>query len=56
MGIDPPFEAFRCPTDSERPEAKSTILDFVRRLDALVDFLAQTGDALAAEWDHRDGV
>jgi hypothetical protein len=53
-GIDPAFHAFRCPTDSERPEAvKSSVLEFVGRLDVLVDLLAQTADSLAAEWDLR---
>jgi hypothetical protein len=53
-GIDAPFRAFRCPADSERPEAaKSAILEFLRRLDAVVELLAQTADALAAEWELR---
>jgi hypothetical protein len=52
--IDPPFHAFRCPADSERPEAvRSTVLNFVHRLDALVELLNRTADALAAEWDLR---
>lgn len=29
------------------------VLDFVSRMDALVDLLARTADALAAEWDLR---
>lgn len=53
-GIDAPFQVFRCPADSEPPDAvKVTILDFVRRLDALIGLLEQTADALAAEWDLR---
>jgi hypothetical protein len=53
-GIDAPFQAFRCPDDSERPEAvKSTVLDFVHRLDALLELLERTADGLAAEWDLR---
>jgi hypothetical protein len=52
--IDAPFHAFRCPTDPERPEiGKSAVLTFVHGLDALVELLAQTADALAAEWDLR---
>jgi hypothetical protein len=53
-GIDPTFHAFRCPADPERPDAKATVLSFVRRLDALVELLAQTADSLAAEWDLRN--
>jgi hypothetical protein len=53
-GIDPAFDAFRCPANPERPEMlKSTVLDFVRRLDSVLELLAQTADALAAEWDLR---
>jgi len=53
-GIDPAFDAFCCPANPERPEAvKSAVLEFVRRLDALVELLAQTADSLAAEWDLR---
>jgi hypothetical protein len=53
-GIDPPFDAFRCPTDSELPEVvKSTVLEFVRRMDLLLELLETTADALAAEWDLR---
>lgn len=52
--IDPTFQAFRCPANPEHPEtAKSTVLEFVGRLDVLVDLLAQTADSLAAEWDLR---
>ena len=48
------FQAFRCPASPERPEAvKSAVLEFVRRLDSLVELLAQTADSLAAEWDLR---
>jgi hypothetical protein len=53
-GIDAPFQTFRCPADSERPEAvRSTVLNFVHRLDALVELLERTADALAAECDLR---
>jgi hypothetical protein len=52
--IDATFQAFRCPAVPERPETvRSAVLEFVRRLNALVDLLAQTADALAAEWDLR---
>jgi hypothetical protein len=55
-GIDPPFDAFRCPTDSGGPEAvKSAVLGFVRRLDTVLDLLERTADGLAAEWDLRSG-
>lgn len=53
-GIDPACDAFRCPDNPERPEAvKSAVLEFVRRLDALVQLLSQTADSLAANWDLR---
>lgn len=53
-GIDRTYHAFRCPADLERPEMlRSGVLAFVRRLDALVELLASTADALAAEYDMR---
>ena len=52
--IDPSFQAFRCPANPDGAEpVKSAFLEFVRRLDVLVDLLAQTADSLAAEWDLR---
>ena len=58
--IDPDFHAFRCPTDRLEPDAAASGLTisgrrFVRRLDALLDLLDGTVDALAAEWDSRSG-
>jgi hypothetical protein len=32
---------------------KSTVLEFVRRLDTLLELLERTADGLAAEWDLR---
>lgn len=56
-GIDASFWAFRCPANPERREAlKSSALEFVRRLDALLELLAETADALAAEWDLRSDL
>lgn len=52
-GIDPASDAFRCPADSEPGAVKSAVVDFVRRLDDVVELLAQTADSLAAEWDLR---
>ena len=53
-GIDPDFHAFRCPADSGGPEVvKSAVLEFVRRLDTLLELLERTADGLAAEWDLR---
>jgi hypothetical protein len=53
-GIDPIFDAFRCPADSGGPDvAKSTALEFVHRLDVLLELLERTADGLAAEWDLR---
>ena len=52
--INATFQVFRCPADPERPEAmKCAVLDFVRRLDALLELLERTADGLAAEWDLR---
>ena len=58
--IDPGFHAFRCPvaggeTDAPAGELTTTVRDFVRRLDAVLDLLDGTADALAAEWDLRSG-
>ena len=57
-GINAPFQAFRCPADPERPEIlKSNVLEFVGRMDALLELLERTADGLAAEWDLRsEGV
>ena len=58
--IDPDFHAFRCPAgpvgpDTPAGELTTTVRDFVRRLDAVLDLLDGTADALAAEWDLRSG-
>lgn len=58
--IDPDFHAFRCPAagvepDAETSDAITTVRQFMRRLDALLDLLDGTSDALAAEWDLRSG-
>jgi hypothetical protein len=53
-GIDASFQAFRCPADPGGQDMlKSTVLEFVRRLDVLLELLAQTADSLAAEFDLR---
>lgn len=52
-GIDSAFDALRCPAASEPEAVKSTVVDFVRRLEDVVELLAQTADSLAAEWDLR---
>lgn len=51
--IDPAFDPFRCPVDFQPEAVKSAVVDFVRRLDDVVELLAQTADSLAAEWDLR---
>jgi hypothetical protein len=58
--IDPDFQAFRCPVAGVEPDAPAgdlttAVRSFVRRLDAVLDLLDVTADALAAEWDLRSG-
>jgi hypothetical protein len=58
--IDPDFHAFRCPAEPVTPDAvpgdlTTAVRSSVRRLDALLDLLDRTADALAAEWDLRSG-
>jgi hypothetical protein len=58
--IEPDFHAFRFPAgpvgpDTPAGELTTTVRDFVRRLDAVLDLLDGTADALAAEWDLRSG-
>jgi hypothetical protein len=56
--VDPGSYSFRFPVSvagqgSDPGQVKPTIREFARRMDALVELLASTGDALAAEWDMR---
>jgi hypothetical protein len=58
--VDADFHAFRCPADPVTPDAvsgdlTSAVREFVHRLDAVLDLLDGTADALAAEWDLRSG-
>ena len=49
--IDAPYRPFRSPIDPAGPAAlKTNLLQFLRRLDALLELLDQTADSLAAEW------
>ena len=60
--VDPGSYVFRLPVSAVGQEdglggGGSTIGDFARRMDALLELLDSTGDALAAEWDLRsEGV
>ena len=49
--IDPAFYSFRYPADPEGPRCE--VLDFIVRLENLVELLEHTADSLAAEWDLR---
>jgi hypothetical protein len=51
-GVDPGFYRFRLPVD---PHAHASFRDFVKKMDALLELLDSTADALAAEWDMRSG-
>ena len=52
--VDPGSYVFRLPVSAEgHGRLKLTISDFARRLDALLELLGSTADALAAEWDMR---
>ncbi len=48
--VDPGSYSLRCPVDLK---SKSSVMEFARRIDAVVSLLESTGDALAAEWDLR---
>jgi hypothetical protein len=48
--VDPGSYAFRCPVD---PQSESSVVEFTKKMDAVIDLLESTGDALAAEWDLR---
>jgi hypothetical protein len=54
--VDPGSYVFRLPVkgqDAVPGGGKLTIREFARRMDALLELLDSTGDALAAEWDLR---
>src|ERR1039457_7185905 len=56
--VDPGSYVFRLPVSAEGQDAvpgggKLTIREFARRMDALLELLDSTADALAAEWDLR---
>jgi hypothetical protein len=56
--VDPGSYVFRLPVSAEAKDSvpgrvKPTIGDFTRRMDALLELLDSTADALAAEWDMR---
>ena len=54
--LDPAFQAFRYPADPERPEmSRRSVLDFVGRLDNILELLERTADSLSVEWDLRSG-
>ena len=56
--VDPGPHAFRYPANAEGQESGPglpafSVREFARRMDALVELLASTTDALAATWDSR---
>jgi hypothetical protein len=56
--VDPGSYVFRLPVKAEGQDfapgrVKQTIRDFARRMDALLELLDSTADALAAEWGMR---
>jgi hypothetical protein len=48
--VDPGMYVFRSPV---APCSQAAVEEFVRKMDALLDLLESTADALAAEWDLR---
>jgi hypothetical protein len=48
--VDPGSYVFRCPVD---PQSESSVVEFTKKMDAVIGLLESTGDALAAEWDLR---
>jgi hypothetical protein len=57
--VDPGSYVFRLPVSAEGLDSvpdggKLTIREFARRMDALLELLDSTADALAAEWDTRE--
>src|ERR1035437_65796 len=56
--VDPGSYVFRLPVSAEGQDSvpgrtKLTIREFARRMDALLELLDSTADALAADWDRR---
>jgi hypothetical protein len=49
--VDPDSYAFRSPVSAEPRGFASGAREFARKMDALLDHLASTAAALAAEWD-----
>jgi hypothetical protein len=57
--VDPGSYVFRLPVRAEGQDSvpgrvNLTIRDFARRMDALLELLDSTADALAAEWDMQE--
>lgn len=50
--VDPGSYTFRWPID---PQSEASVRQFAKRMDALIELLASTADAIAAEWDLRSG-
>jgi hypothetical protein len=53
--VDPGQYVFRLPVEAEA-KGSSDVRGFARKMDALLELLDSTADALAAEWDMRSGV
>src|ERR1019366_2994871 len=58
--VDPGF-AFRCPGKTEEPgsvpgQLAFSVREFARRMDAILELLDSTADALAATWDRQTGA
>jgi hypothetical protein len=51
--VDPGSYVFRCPVD---PQSESSVVEFTKKMDAVIGLLESTGDALAAEWDMRSAA
>jgi len=52
--VYPGSYSFRCPVD---PKSQASVREFGRKMDALLELLDSTGDALAAEWDlQAEGI
>ena len=48
--VDPGSYVFRCPVD---PQSESSVVEFTKKMDAVIGLLESTGDALAATWDSQ---